>query len=507
MTNPLYDALIGDKSTTNAPFLISQEGEVFSYGQFTARAGQAAHALQQLGVRHGDRVMVQAEKSLDVIALYLGTIRCGGVFVPLNTTYTAKEVEYFLTDAEPTVFIAKPENAKNLEPIANAAGAKLLTLSDDGRGTWFDFCGNTCSAVFASECTGSDLAAILYTSGTTGLSKGAMLTHDNLLSNAQSLMQAWHFTSDDVMLHTLPIYHSHGLFVAINTTMLAGASMIFNHKFDAKKVIGQLKGATVLMGVPTHYVRLLKQPELTKQATSNMRLFTSGSAPLLAQTHNDFTSVTGHKILERYGLTETNMNTSNPYEGERRAGTVGKPLPAISVEVRNPETGEKVATNQTGSIEVNGPNVFAGYWRNMEKTYAEFRADGFFMTGDLGFFDDDGYLTIIGRSKDLVISGGLNVYPKEVESEIDGITGVLESAVIGVPHEDFGEAVTAIIVKKDDNIVTKQMIFDCLNSKLAKFKQPKEIAFVDQLPRNAMGKVQKNLLRDEYCDLFSNKRS
>ena len=502
MTNPLYDALIGDKSQSDAPFLETSNGERFSYVQFAARAGQAAHALQQLGVRHGDRVMVQAEKSADVVALYLGTIRCGGVFVPLNTTYTANEVSYFLNDAQPVVIIAKPENYDALETVAKEAGAKLLTLSDDGKGTWFDFCGNTCSAVFASKCSSSDLAAILYTSGTTGLSKGAMLTHENLLSNAKSLMQAWQFTPQDVLLHTLPIYHSHGLFVAINTTMCAGASMIFNHKFEAANVIEQLRQATVLMGVPTHYVRLLKQPELSNQTTSNMRLFTSGSAPLLAQTHDDFTAVTGHKILERYGLTETNMNTSNPYIGERRAGTVGMALPNIQVEVRNPETGEKLPVGETGSIEVSGPNVFAGYWRNMEKTYAEFRSDGFFITGDLGFFDEDGYLTIIGRSKDLVISGGLNVYPKEVESEIDSIAGILESAVIGIPHEDFGEAVTAIVVKKGDNIVTRQMIIDTLSNRLAKFKQPKEILFIDELPRNAMGKVQKNILRDQNRNVY-----
>ena len=504
MTNPLFDALIGDKSNSQNLFFISESGEKFTYDQFASRAGQAAHALQQLGVRPGDRVMVQAQKSIDVVALYLGTLRAGAVFVPLNTAYTPPEVEYFLQDAEPLVFICEPKSEDQLAPLAEKSGAKLLTLSQQGTGTWFDFCGKTCSAVFASERSGSDLAAILYTSGTTGVSKGAMLTHDNLLSNAQALADAWQFSEKDTLLHTLPVYHSHGLFVAINTTMLSSASMIFMHSFEASRVVDRLKGATVLMGVPTHYVRLLAEDGLDKQATTHMRLFTSGSAPLLAATHKEFTARTGHAILERYGLTETSMNTSNPYDGERRPGTVGMALPGIDVEIRSPDSGDLLDQGQTGSIEVNGPNVFAGYWRNLEKTYAEFRPDGFFMTGDLGFFDQDGYLTIVCRSKDLVITGGLNVYPKEVESVIDDLDGVYESAVVGIQHPDFGEGVTAIVVKNEDGSeLDEKAVLDGLTNKLAKFKQPKSVIFVDQLPRNAMGKVQKNELRKLYGDIYS----
>ncbi len=503
MSNPLYDALIGSKSESSARFVSTESGSNLTYNQFASRAGQVAHALLQLGVRPGDRVMVQADKSIDVLALYLGTIRSGAVFIPLNTAYTAAEVEYFVGDAEPAVFICTPKSENQLKAIADNAGAKLLTLDVDGTGSWFDFCGTTCSAVFSCDRSGSDLAAILYTSGTTGRSKGAMLTHDNLLSNAQSLKQAWNYSDTDVLLHTLPIYHSHGLFVAINTTMLAGASMVFMHHFAADKVMENLKNATVLMGVPTHYVRLLKEPALTKQSVSHMRLFTSGSAPLLAETHESFTALTGYAILERYGLTETNMNTSNPYSNERRPGTVGQALPDIQVEVRDPETGQELPQGETGSIEVNGPNVFAGYWRKPEKTREEFRDDGFFITGDLGFFDKDGYLTIIGRSKDLVITGGLNVYPKEIEAEIDALDGVMESAVIGIPHPDFGEGVTAVVVMCSKDSTSEEKIMASIANRLAKFKQPKKVVFTKELPRNAMGKVQKNLLRDLYSDLYT----
>lgn len=498
MANPLYDALIGDKADSNKPFLRDEAGNEYSYNQFAARAGQAAHALQQLGVCPGDRVMVQAQKCPDILSLYLGAIRCGAIFVPLNTTYTPGEVAYFLSDAEPAVFICSPERITDYQAITTSHGAKLLSLAENGTGTWFDFCGNTCSAVFASARSGSDVAAILYTSGTTGRSKGAMLTHDNLLSNAAALVDCWRISDADTLLHTLPVYHSHGLFVATNTILLAGAQMLFMQRFDAAKVVEKLFDATVLMGVPTHYVRLLRQTGLSRENTARMRLFTSGSAPLLASTHEQFTARTGHEIVERYGLTETSMNTSNPYDGPRKPGTVGLPLPGIDVEVRDNESGAALGAGQTGSVEVRGPNVFAGYWRNLEKTYAEFRDDGFFITGDLGCFDDDGYLTIVGRSKDLVITGGLNVYPKEVEAEIDSLDGVVESAVIGVPHDDFGEAVTAIVVPQSENAPDKTTILAALESRLAKFKQPKNIYFTSQLPRNAMGKVQKNLLREKF---------
>lgn len=506
MSNPLFDALIGDKSDSQACFICARTTDTTNqsqtYNQFAHRAGQAAHALLQLGVRPGERVMVQAEKSLDLLALYLGTIRAGAVFVPLNTAYTPAEVEYFVSDAEPALFVCAPEREAELASVVDATGCKLLTLSDDGTGSWFEFCGNTCSAVFTCDRSASDLAAILYTSGTTGRSKGAMLTHDNLLSNARSLAQAWQFSSADVLLHSLPMYHSHGLFVAINTVMLAGASMVFLPRFDLDAIMANLPAATVLMGVPTHYTRLLNDGRLNVGRTEHMRLFTSGSAPLLAETHERFSAATGHAILERYGLTETSMNTSNPYDGERRPGTVGFPLPDIAVEIRNPETGQTLPAGETGSIEVNGPNVFAGYWRKPEKTYQEFRADGFFITGDLGFFDRDGYLTLIGRAKDLIISGGLNVYPKEVETAIDALDGVLESAVIGVPHADFGEAVIAVVVRQRDDLADSEIV-KALADRLARFKQPKKIFFCEELPRNAMGKVQKNLLRERFQTAFA----
>lgn len=349
---------------------------------------------------------------------------------------------------------------------------------------------------------GSDLAAILYTSGTTGRSKGAMLTHDNLASNALTLVNTWRFTKDDVLLHALPIYHTHGLFVATNTILFSGASMIFLAKFDANEIMSLMPRATCLMGVPTFYVRLIQHPGLTREATAHMRLFISGSAPLLAETHRAFAEKTGKPILERYGMTETNMSTSNPYDGDRIAGTVGFPLPGVSLRVVDPETGTAVPQGEIGMIEVKGPNVFCGYWRNPEKTKAEFRDDGFFITGDLGKIDERGYVHIVGRGKDLVISGGFNVYPKEIETEIDGIKGVFESAVIGLPHTDFGEGVTAVVVLEKGASLDEAAILAAISGKLAKFKQPKRVLFVADLPRNAMGKVQKNVLRETYKGLY-----
>ena len=498
MANHLFDALM--QAAPEAP-AITWAGKQYSYGDLAARASQAAHALQQLGVRPGDRVLVQAEKSLDVVVVYLGVLRAGAVFVPLNTAYTASEVEYFLTDSEPAVFICDPQKLEQLSGFASQNGVKLLTMSAQGTGSWFDFCGQTCSAIFAAPRSPSDLAAILYTSGTTGRSKGAMLSHDNLLSNASALMHEWRFTKDDVLLHTLPVYHAHGLFVALNVSLLAGASMIFLPRFSPSAILDNIACATVLMGVPTHYVRLLKEAAFDKSAAGHMRLFTSGSAPLLAETHRAFTARTGHAILERYGLTETAMNTSNPYDGERRPGTVGFPLPDITVEVRDENTGRKLPAGETGSIEVNGPNVFAGYWRQPEKTRQTFRDDGFFITGDLGVYDSDGYLTIVGRSKDLVITGGLNVYPKEVESVIDEHPAVLESAVIGVPHPDFGEGVTAVVVAHGKASEEDLALF--VKPRLAGFKRPKRFLFVDELPRNTMGKVQKNVLRQQFERIYT----
>ncbi|MEQ9690419.1 MAG: AMP-binding protein, partial [Bauldia litoralis] len=361
-----------------------------------------------------------------------------------------------------------------------------------------------CGGLPGLGCPGpDDLAAILYTSGTTGRSKGAMLSHENLTSNARTLVEAWRFTGDDVLIHALPVFHTHGLFVATNTILFAGASMIFQSRFDAGDVLAAMPRATCLMGVPTFYVRLLQQPGLTRDATAHMRLFVSGSAPLLADTHAAWRERTGHAILERYGMTETNMNTSNPYDGERIAGTVGPPLPGVALRVTDPETAAPLADGEIGMIEVRGPNVFSGYWRMPEKTLAEFRDDGYFITGDLGRIDAQGYVSIVGRGKDLVISGGFNVYPKEVETAIDELTGVVESAVIGLPHPDFGEAVTAVVVLQEGADLTEADICAPLAANLARYKQPKRVIFVDELPRNTMGKVQKNLLRDRLADLYS----
>jgi malonyl-CoA/methylmalonyl-CoA synthetase len=361
------------------------------------------------------------------------------------------------------------------------------------------------SAFSDAERGPDDLAAILYTSGTTGRSKGAMLTHDNLLSNARTLCDYWRFTSSDRLIHALPIFHTHGLFVASNVVLLSGASMDFLPKFDPDEVLRRMPRATVMMGVPTFYVRILQHEGLTKEATACMRLFISGSAPLLAETHRSFFERTGHAILERYGMTETNMNTSNPYDGERIAGTVGFPLPGVELRITDPETGRILPDGDTGMIEVKGPNVFQGYWRMPEKTAAEFRSDGFFITGDLGRIDEKGYVHIVGRGKDLVISGGYNIYPKEVETEIDQLDGVLESAVIGVAHPDFGEGVTAIVVRKPQANITERGILDGLGDRLARYKQPKQVIFVDELPRNTMGKVQKNVLRDTYAGLYTSR--
>ncbi|HEY3892324.1 MAG TPA: AMP-binding protein, partial [Bradyrhizobium sp.] len=385
-------------------------------------------------------------------------------------------------------------------------GARVETLGADGKGTLTDAAA-TAEADFATIARADDdLAAILYTSGTTGRSKGAMLSHDNLASNSFSLVDYWRFSAQDVLIHALPIYHTHGLFVASNVTLFARASMIFLPKFDPEQVIKLMARATVLMGVPTFYTRLLQSPALTREAAHHMRLFISGSAPLLADTHREWFARTGHAVLERYGMTETNMNTSNPYDGDRVPGAVGHPLPGVSVRVTDPESGKEIARDSVGMIEVRGPNVFKGYWRMPEKTRAEFRDDGFFITGDLGKIDRNGYVHILGRGKDLVISGGFNVYPKEIETEIDAMPGVIESAVIGVPHADFGEGVTAVVVCAKSAGIDEAAVLKALEGRLAKFKMPKRVFVVDELPRNAMGKVQKNILRNTYSDIYAKAR-
>lgn len=483
----------------------TQDGAHISYGDLIARAGQMANVLVARGVKPGDRVAVQVEKSVANIVLYLGTVRAGAVYLPLNTAYTLNELDYFIGDAEPSLVVCDPSKAEGLAPIAAKVNAKIETLGPDGKGSLTEAADKASSEFTTVPRENDDLAAILYTSGTTGRSKGAMLTHDNLASNSLSLVGYWRFTDKDVLIHALPIYHTHGLFVATNVTLFARASMIFLPKLDPGLIIKLMARATVLMGVPTFYTRLLQNPALSRETTKHMRLFISGSAPLLAETHREWSARTGHAVLERYGMTETNMNTSNPYDGERVAGAVGFPLPGVSLRVTDPETAKELPREEIGMIEVKGPNVFKGYWRMPEKTRAEFRDDGFFITGDLGKIDAKGYVHILGRGKDLVISGGFNVYPKEIESEIDAMPGVIESAVIGVPHADFGEGVTAVLVCNKGAAVSEAAVLKALDGRLAKFKMPKRVFVVDELPRNTMGKVQKNILRDTYKDIYAKK--
>lgn len=503
MTNHLFSEIRNRMPDAARPFLETADGTVLTYGDVIKTSGRYADALVTLGVKPGDRVAVQVEKSPDALMLYLGTVRAGGIFLPLNTAYTPAEIDYFVTDAEPKVFVCDPSRMQALSPTAGKVGASLQTLDADGKGTLRDLADGA-PGEFSDVPRGKDdLAAILYTSGTTGRSKGAMLSHENLASNARTLVDYWRFTSEDVLLHALPIFHTHGLFVATNCLLMAGGSMLFLPKFDLDTVLKLLPRATSMMGVPTFYTRLLGSKDFTKELVAHMRLFISGSAPLSAETHKEFSALTGHAILERYGMTETNMNTSNPYDGDRRPGTVGFPLPGVELRITEPETGKVLAQGDVGIIEVRGPNVFQGYWRMPEKTAEELRADGFFITGDMGRVDADGYVSIVGRSKDLIITGGFNVYPAEVEALLDEIEGVAESAVIGVPHPDFGEGVVAVVAPKADAKLDTASVAAALKDKLAKFKQPKQVHVVDSLPRNTMGKIQKNILRDQFKGDFA----
>lgn len=503
MPNHLFDAICRAIPAQDTPFIETPSGQIFSYGDMLALSGRLAHVMVDLGVKPGDRVAVQVEKSAEALMLYLACLRCGAVYLPLNTGYTVNELDYFFQDARPALVVAAPDKADRIAAIVSTCGARLETLDDRGGGSLMHRAAET-KADFSDIARGpDDIAAILYTSGTTGRSKGAMLSHDNLLSNALTLKDIWRFTSADRLIHALPIFHTHGLFVATNVTLIAGASMYLLPKFDPDAIVSRLAQATVLMGVPTFYVRLAEDDRVNRASTAAMRLFISGSAPLLNETHQRFLDRTGHAILERYGMTETNMNTSNPYDGERIAGTVGFPLPGTQVRVVDMEKGTLLGHGETGMLEVKGPNVFKGYWNMPDKTKAEFREDGFFITGDLGLIDARGYVHIVGRGKDLVISGGYNIYPKEIESEIDALDGVFESAVIGVPHKDFGEGTTAIVVAKPDVVLDEGQMLAILGEKLARFKLPKRIVFVDELPRNTMGKVQKNILRERYQSLYA----
>lgn len=481
----------------------THHGLLYSYSDLLKLSGRVANVLVARGVKPGDRIAAQVEKSVSALVLYLASVRAGAIYLPLNTAYTLTELEYFIGDAEPALVVCDPSRQGEVAKLAANSRAAVMTLDANGNGSLQDAAARS-SAIFKTfDREPDDLAAILYTSGTTGRSKGAMLTHGNLVSNALTLKDAWQFSAGDVLIHALPIYHTHGLFVASNVALFAGASLLFLPKFDADEIVKSMPRATAFMGVPTFYVRLLQHSGLTKEIASRLRLFVSGSAPLLSETHRAWQAKTGHAILERYGMTETNMNTSNPYSGDRVPGAVGPPLPGISVRITEPESGKELTQEAVGMIEVKGPNVFKGYWRMPEKTAGEFRPDGFFVTGDLGKIDQRGYVHIVGRGKDLIITGGFNVYPKEIECEIDAIDGVHESAVIGVPHPDFGEGVTAIVVPTKGSKIEEKAVLRAIKGRLAKFKLPKRVILVDELPRNAMGKVQKNLLREQHSSLFT----
>ena len=492
----LFESHFPDGATQ--PLLIIPDRPVIHYDDIAALSAQIAHALVAAGCRKGDRVAVQTAKHWQALALYLGCLRAGLVYLPLNSGYQRSELDYFFTDAEPRVIVCGPENLGLVATLAR--GATVLTLDARG-GELVDRAGGYPATFATVESAPDDLAAILYTSGTTGRSKGAMLTHRNLASNALALVEAWGFTRGDILLHALPIYHVHGLFVAIHCVLLSGSHMLWLPKFDAAEVIGLLPRATVMMGVPTFYSRLVSEPTFTRELCRTIRLFVSGSAPLLPETFDAFRARTGQTILERYGMTETGMNTSNPLVGARVAGTVGKPLSGIEMQVVG-EDGSPLPPAHIGDVQVRGPNVFAGYWRMPEKTREEFTSDGFFRTGDMGEWVADGpgqgYLRLVGRAKDLIITGGLNVYPKEIEERIDAMDGVIETAIIGLPDPDFGECVTAVVVARPGHALTEGGIIAALKGEIASFKVPKRVHFVDDLPRNAMGKVQKNVLREQF---------
>jgi malonyl-CoA/methylmalonyl-CoA synthetase len=481
----------------DSTFIETLDGRKYSYRDAIAASARVANYLVSLGVVPGDRVAVQVEKSPEAVFLYLGAVRAGAVYLPLNNAYTDHEIEYFVGDAGPRIVACSPERRGGIEAIAGAHGARVETLDAHGAGSITDGSRGLSATFEDAQRSGEDLAAILYTSGTTGRAKGAILTQENLRSNAETLAKLWRFTGDDVLIHALPLFHTHGLFVALNVTLAAGSSVILLPKFDAALIVQLCSRATVRMGVPTFNTRLLEQPGLDRGSTRHMRLFVSGSAPLSAETHASWSERTGHAILERYGMTETNMNSSNPYEGERRPGAVGFPLEGVEIRIADPESGKALPQGEVGSIEIRGPNVFKGYWKNPGKTAAEFRRDGFFISGDVGRFDGEGYLHIVGRAKDLIITGGYNVYPAEVEGEIDALEGVAECAVVGLPDRDFGESVNAVVVRARGSRVKSAEIMTALGKQLARYKQPKRIFFVPELPRNAMGKVQKNVLREK----------
>jgi len=485
----------------------TDNGLTYSWHDLERSTAMMANLLQSLELPEGARIAVQVEKSVEAMVLYLATLRAGFVFLPLNTAYQSAEIEYFIVNAAPAVVVCSSANFGWVSKIAFKAGTQnVFTLDDDRTGSLLDRAAHCSDQHDVAPRQADDMAAILYTSGTTGRSKGAMLSHGNLLSNALVLKDYWGWQKGDVLIHALPIFHVHGLFVAIHGALINGSKMIWLAKFDPKKVVEKLPEATVFMGVPTLYVRLLAEPGLTREACRNMRLFIAGSAPLLIETFKQWQERTGHTILERYGMSETAMLTSNPYQDHqgdgRRGGTVGFALPGVSLRVQS-DDGQPLPVGEIGNIQVKGPNVFQGYWRMPEKTAEEFTADGYFKTGDVGKIDEDGYITIVGRSKDLIISGGYNVYPAEIEGYINELPGVAESALVGVPHPDFGEVCVAVVIAKPGATPDPAQIVAALKARLANFKIPKQCFVVSELPRNTMGKVQKNLLREQYKALFA----
>lgn len=501
----LRDAFPSDLDSTA---IETADGErlFYTWRDIDRATARIANLLQWLDLPEGSRVAVQTEKSVEALLLYLAVLRAGYVYLPLNTAYQSSEIDYFIGNAQPAVVVCSGRNFSWVSRLAFQAGcAHVFTLNEDRTGSLLERAAHHVETHEPMQRSADDLAAILYTSGTTGRSKGAMLSHGNLLSNARTLKSYWGWREGDVLIHVLPIFHVHGLFVASHGALLNGSKMLWFARFSPRAVVERLPQATVFMGVPTLYVRLLGEASFTREACRNMRLFISGSAPLLIETFNEFKARTGHTILERYGMSETVMLTSNPcnpQDGERKGGTVGLPLPGVGVRVRD-DQGQPLPPGEIGGIEVKGPNVFSGYWCMPEKTKEEFTPDGWFKTGDVGKFDEQGYVVIVGRSKDLIITGGYNVYPAEIEGLLNEMPGVAESAVIGVPHPDFGEAVVAVVVNKTGVSLEAAALIGELKAKIANFKVPKQIFVVDELPRNAMGKVQKNLLREQHKGLFA----
>lgn len=489
------------ETASERPVLRLADGRAITYGDLEHAAARLANLLQAEGVAPGDRVAVQVAKSAENVFLYLACLKAGAVYLPLNTAYTDSELDYFFGDAEPRLIVCSPERADGIRSLNSVGKATIHTLDAEGDGTLIHAASSLSDDSQPMQRAAADLAAILYTSGTTGRSKGAMITHGNLRANAETLIEAWGISSDDVLLHALPIYHVHGLFVALNTCLMTGAEILFHQKFVTDAVLDDLSKSTLMMGVPTFYTRLLASERLNTDLCRNMRLFVAGSAPLLDETFRGFELRTSHAILERYGMTETGMLCSNPLRGDRRPGTVGPPLADVEVRVAD-ESGKIVDRGEVGVLEVRGPNVFKGYWRMPEKTAEEFRDDGFFITGDISRIDGDGYVHIVGRSKDMIISGGFNVYPKEIEAVIDEQDGVGESAVIGLPHPDFGEGVVAVVTAVSDGRLDQEAVAAACRAKLAAYKVPKAIFVLDELPRNAMGKVQKNQLRERFAQTF-----